>query len=86
MEDFDIRNMLDWDYYKERLGKCIQKIITIPAAQQKVHVANPVPRVKHPDWLRKKVREINDGCRQMKIDHLFSTAPEKATAADDSVS
>lgn len=36
MEDFDIRSLLDWDYYLERLGKCIQKIITIPAAIQKV--------------------------------------------------
>ena len=30
------------------------KIITIPAAMQ--HVPNPVPRVKHPDWLSKKAR------------------------------
>lgn len=37
MEDFGIRSLLDWDYYLERLGKCIQKIITIPAAMQKVH-------------------------------------------------
>lgn len=36
MEDFDIRSLLDWEYYLERLGKCIQKIITIPAALQKV--------------------------------------------------
>ena len=36
MEDFGIRSVLDWDYYLERLGKCIQKIITIPAAMQKV--------------------------------------------------
>ena len=44
---------MDWDYYRERLGGSIQKIITIPAAMQ--HVANPVPRVKHPDWLHKQV-------------------------------
>ena len=45
-EDFDIRNVLDWDYYMDRLGKTIQKIITIPAALQKVE--NPVPRIQHP--------------------------------------
>lgn len=45
---------MDWDYYRERLGSAIQKIITIPAAMQRV--PNPVPRVKHPDWLHKKVR------------------------------
>ncbi len=32
--DFDIRKVLDWDYYIERLGGTIQKIITIPAALQ----------------------------------------------------
>ncbi|CAM9095659.1 unnamed protein product, partial [Laminaria digitata] len=73
MEDFGIRSMLDWDYYLERLGKCIQKIITIPAAMQKVD--NPCPRVKHPEWLRKIVREINDGFHQTKIDQLFKAAP-----------
>ena len=49
----DVRAIVDWDYYRERLGSAIQKIITIPAAMQRV--PNPVPRVKHPDWLHKKV-------------------------------
>ena len=52
-DDFDIRNILDWEYYRDRLGKTIQKIITIPAALQKV--PNPVPRIPHPEWLRKTV-------------------------------
>ena len=30
--------MLDWNYYIERLGGAIQKIITIPAAMQGVNV------------------------------------------------
>jgi DNA polymerase elongation subunit (family B) len=34
MHDFDIRKVLDWNYYIERLGGTIQKIITIPAALQ----------------------------------------------------
>jgi hypothetical protein len=33
----DIREFLDWQYYKERLGSAIQKIITIPAAYQACH-------------------------------------------------
>ncbi len=49
-----MRAIVDWDYYRERLGSAIQKIITIPAAMQRV--PNPVPRVKHPDWLYKKVQ------------------------------
>lgn len=34
--DVDIRDILDWSYYIERLGGTIQKIITIPAAMQGV--------------------------------------------------
>uniref|UniRef100_A0A8C9JJA6 DNA polymerase epsilon catalytic subunit n=1 Tax=Panthera tigris altaica TaxID=74533 RepID=A0A8C9JJA6_PANTA len=69
LQDFDIRTILDWDYYIERLGSAIQKIITIPAALQQVK--NPVPRVKHPDWLHKKLLEKNDICKQKKISELF---------------
>ena len=35
LRDFDIRTILDWDYYIERLSNTIQKLITIPAAMQK---------------------------------------------------
>lgn len=69
MAGFDIRDILDWDYYIERLGGAIQKIITIPAALQGVE--NPVPRVKHPDWLRKRVAEVNDLFKQRKISDMF---------------
>ncbi len=34
LDSFDIRKVLDWNYYIERLGGTIQKIITIPAALQ----------------------------------------------------
>lgn len=49
----ELRDVVDWQYYTERLGKTIAKIITIPAALQ--GVPNPVPRVVHPDWLQRKV-------------------------------
>lgn len=49
----DIRDIVDWGYYKERLGSNIQRIVTIPAALQ--NIPNPVPRVGHPDWLSKLV-------------------------------
>lgn len=32
----NIRDLLDWNYYIERLGGAVQKIITIPAAMQGV--------------------------------------------------
>lgn len=36
IQNADIRDILDWNYYIERLGSTIQKIITIPAAMQGV--------------------------------------------------
>lgn len=60
----DVRELVDWAYYKERLGSAIQKIITIPAAMQRI--PNPVPRVKHPDWLHKKVSCLYTSLKIMK--------------------
>lgn len=67
--DVDIRDILDWNYYIERIGGAIQKIITIPAALQ--GIANPVPRVQHPDWLHKKMLEKNDVFKQRRINEMF---------------
>ncbi|XP_048412228.2 DNA polymerase epsilon catalytic subunit A isoform X2 [Stegostoma tigrinum] len=79
LQDLDIRSILDWDYYIERLGSAIQKIITIPAALQQVK--NPVPRVRHPDWLHKKLLEKNDIYKQKKISELFiSTGVRQVTS------
>lgn len=69
-DGLDIRNILDWDYYRERLGKTIQKIITIPAALQKV--TNPVPRIAHPNWLESKINLVNDRFQQRSIRSMFS--------------
>ena len=80
---FDLRSILDWTYYEERLGSVIQKLITIPAALQRV--ANPVPRVRHPDWLHKRVMTKADKFQQHKLTDMFKKAPTKepvAIAAD----
>ena len=69
MTDFDIRTNLDWAYYIELLGGCIQKVITIPAALQSV--ANPMPKVQHPDWLHKRMLEKNDVLKQRRINEIF---------------
>ncbi|XP_016428215.1 DNA polymerase epsilon catalytic subunit A [Sinocyclocheilus rhinocerous] len=76
--DLDIRSILDWGYYIERLGSAIQKIITIPAALQQVK--NPVPRVRHPDWLHKKLLEKNDIYKQKKISELFTSEGKRQIA------
>ncbi|GIY31246.1 DNA polymerase epsilon catalytic subunit A [Caerostris extrusa] len=69
LTDFDIRLILDWEYYIERFSSTVQKIITIPAALQQV--PNPVPRVAHPDWLHKRLLEKNDSLKQKKITEIF---------------
>lgn len=74
MGDADIRDVLDWNYYIERLGGTIQKIITIPAALQ--GVSNPVPRIAHPDWLHKRMLEKNDVLKQRRINEMFSAKPK----------
>ncbi|XP_065594891.1 DNA polymerase epsilon catalytic subunit A [Cyrtonyx montezumae] len=80
LQDFNIRAILDWDYYIERLGSTIQKIITIPAALQQVK--NPVPRVRHPDWLHKKLLEKNDVYKQKKINELFTSEGKRQVLAN----
>ncbi|CAO3595323.1 unnamed protein product [Absidia cylindrospora] len=70
---FDIRDILDWKYYLERFGSVIQKLITIPAAMQKVR--NPVPRVAHPDWLFKRISDKDDKMKQHRITDMFSKRP-----------
>ncbi|KAK3385312.1 hypothetical protein B0H63DRAFT_181526 [Podospora didyma] len=67
--DTDVRALLDWDYYRDRLGSVIQKLITIPAALQKVR--NPVPRIPHPDWLQRRINIKDDKMKQKKLTDLF---------------
>ena len=69
LNEFDIREVLDWEYYIERFSSCIQKIITIPAALQ--GLTNPVPRVAHPDWLQKRLIEKLDYNKQKRISEIF---------------
>lgn len=67
--DMDPRNIIDWAYYIERLGSVIQKLITIPAALQKIK--NPVPRIAHPDWLQKRIARMDDRFKQQKMTQMF---------------
>lgn len=76
LNDFDLRSILDWNYYIDRFAGVIQKLITIPAAMQKVR--NPVPRVRHPDWLMKRVAARDDKMSQVKLDQLFRGSAVKA--------
>ncbi|RJE19848.1 DNA polymerase [Aspergillus sclerotialis] len=77
--DMDPRSVIDWDYYMERLGSVVQKLITIPAALQKI--PNPVPRVAHPDWLQHRINARDDKFKQKKMTEMFEKT-EKAPLAD----
>ena len=78
LTDFDLRTILDWEYYTERLGSVIQKLITIPAALQKV--PNPVPRIRHPDWLFKRVAAKEDKFQQHKLTDIFAKMRTEAAS------
>ena len=85
LSKFDLRSILDWEYYKERLGSVVQKLITIPAAMQKV--PNPVPRIEHPDWLQRRIVGQGDKFKQNKVTDFFSRSSrnilEQETQVDD---
>ncbi|CAH8602892.1 unnamed protein product [Dicrocoelium dendriticum] len=68
--DTDLRDILDWSYYLERLGSAIQKIITIPAAIQQL--PNPVPRVSYPDWLLRRLADKTDTYKQQRLTDMFA--------------
>lgn len=69
-QDFDLRSIIDWDYYLDRFGSVIQKLITMPAAMQKI--PNPVPRVAHPDWLNKQLAAALNPYKQAKMTTFFA--------------
>ncbi|CAE8692874.1 unnamed protein product, partial [Polarella glacialis] len=82
LDDFDMRTIIDWDYYKDRLCAVFQKLICIPACYQKI--ANPCPRVAVPEWLRKRVAEQNDRFQQRSLGLFFKkTAPDGLGLQDD---
>jgi DNA polymerase epsilon subunit 1 len=81
--DMDPRSVLDWDYYRERLASVIQKLITIPAALQKVK--NPVPRVPHPEWLDRRIRQKEDKFQQKKMTDMFTTSKKALTNGNGNV-
>jgi DNA polymerase epsilon subunit 1 len=74
----DVRDVLDWGYYQERLGFQVHKLISIPAALQ--GVPNPVPRVKNPDWLTRDLDLTSLG-KQRRMTDMFALQ-ERGSAAD----
>lgn len=75
----DFRDVVDWEYYKDRLGKSIQKIITVPAGLQRV--PNPCSRIEHPPWLQRSLAEALSGQKQQKITCMFKKSLAKGPEA-----
>ncbi|KAI5962583.1 POL2 [Candida pseudojiufengensis] len=81
LNKFSPRDIIDWEYYYERLASVVQKIITIPAALQ--NVKNPVPRVAHPEWLKKKVEDKESSKQQSSIANFFNKSSKDETKVKD---
>ncbi|ORM39971.1 DNA polymerase epsilon catalytic subunit A [Babesia sp. Xinjiang] len=62
-----VRDILDWDYYREKLDTQMLKLVCIPAVLQGLE--NPVPMIQLPAWLKK--REMTDS-RQRNITSFFA--------------
>ncbi|TSU24182.1 DNA polymerase epsilon catalytic subunit A [Bagarius yarrelli] len=77
LHDMDIRSILDWSYYIERLGSAIQKIITIPAALQQV--ANQIEPGETPD-----IEDFGAPKRPLQPAILISTKRKRASQGEDS--
>ena len=79
-EETDIRDIIDWDYYKERLGSTIMKIICIPAAFQKIN--NPFPKIVPPEWVGKLIKNQNKSQKSLKS-FFKSVVVTKSTMPDE---
>ena len=76
-EGWSFRKLVDWDYYIDRLGKSIQKIVSIPAGLQ--GVPNPCPRVQNPTWLQRVMNERFSARKQSSItSHFKKTNSDKS--------
>lgn len=75
LQSFDPRDIIDWQYYRERLAATIQKLLVIPAARQGID--NPVPRVPPPAWLIRQIKAEKDTYKQQFITFAKSSK-EKA--------
>ncbi|KAH8582024.1 DNA polymerase epsilon catalytic subunit [Cryptosporidium sp. chipmunk genotype I] len=70
---WNVRNILDWEYYKNRLTNTILKIVIIPAINQ--GVPNPLPELEVPSWVKYHSEIV--GTNQQKISEYFNVVKKK---------
>lgn len=86
LQTADLRKIIDWEYYIDRLSNTIQKMVTMSAAYQGIE--NPVPFIPHPKWLLQKITRESANNPQQKLMSFFSVKPkvldiEDAVGLDD---
>eukprot|EP00924_Labyrinthula_sp_SR-Ha-C_P002487 maker-scaffold_16-snap-gene-6.20-mRNA-1 protein AED:0.04 eAED:0.04 QI:0/0/0/1/1/1/3/0/2111 len=64
-----LREVIDWDYYFERLSTVMLKVVCIPAILQGLE--NPIPLVPLPKWVQRIINDRN-GPKQQKLTNFFS--------------
>lgn len=79
-DKWDVRNILDWDYYKSRLTNTILKIVIIPAINE--GVPNPLPELEVPSWVRYHSEIV--GTNQQKISEYFTIVKKTSTSTSTS--
>ncbi|CAG8450499.1 4116_t:CDS:10 [Ambispora leptoticha] len=82
IQNVDIRDIVDWGYYSERLKRVIQKQISIPAAMQGLQ--NPIPRVPPPKWLIDQ--EYEKSSNQLRVDDMFVKLAKDSVGKENKVS
>lgn len=78
LQSCDVKDVIDWSYYKTRLGAAILKIISIPAELQGVR--NPVPRIKLPDWMEKQIAARRTVDKQTSLVSFFSVGAQQSSS------
>lgn len=75
LETTDFRDIIDWDYYTNRLYSALQKILIIPSMLQGITIKNfDVPP---PDWVIKRQKEQQLMKGQTKINFEVAKEPQK---------
>lgn len=69
----NVRDIIDWGYYKQKLETQILKLVIIPAIKQNIN--NPITSIPIPDWLKKQI-SMSEG-KQKKITSFFVKKPKK---------
>ncbi|KAM0681544.1 DNA polymerase epsilon catalytic subunit [Glugoides intestinalis] len=74
-----LREIIDWEYYRKRFENIIQRLIIIPAHLQRIE--NPVPRITLPVWITNsskneklsfsRTKDIEDLGSKRNLDDLF---------------